>query len=161
MQEIKFKINEIQWYLEIVDMNDKGLKIEEGDYRVATIHYEEATIYVQKELFEADESLTRQVLIHEIVHAYQSSYGMLQIEWSEEIVADFIAAHIKSILRTYYEITSEIERSNFEQIKKRIENEYSPKYIAEDVNEYEFWKEIDDWDNYMEIEGNKHIPIID
>ena len=160
MQEIKFKINGIEWYLEIVDINDKGLKIEEGDYRVATIHYEETTIYVQEELFEADESLIRQVLIHEIVHAYQSSYGMLQIEWSEEIVADFIAAHIKSILRTYYEITSEIERDNFEKIRQRIEqieSKYSPKHMAEEKRFIEC--NADDVDNMFELYN--HIPRID
>jgi predicted metal-dependent hydrolase len=137
MQEIKFKINGMQWYLEIVDANDKGLKIGD-DYRIATTHYEEAVIYVQEELFEADESLIRQVLIHEIVHAYQMSYGMLQIEWSEEIVADFIAAHIKSILRTYYEIMSEINN-----------NEYEPKHMAEDYEEY---RPIVNWNFLSDIE---------
>jgi len=118
MKEIKFKVNNIEWTIEIVEYNDENLKMEENDYRMSVTHYNEAKIYVQKEVFDSDESLIRTILMHEITHAYELSYGMLQVFWDNEIVADFIGVHGKSILETYYEIMGKIMA---EENKKKYE----------------------------------------
>ena len=45
-----------------------------------------------------DDSL-KYTLYHEITHAYIESYGLLQVDWNDEIVADFVANYMIDILK--------------------------------------------------------------
>ena len=154
--DIKFRVNGIEWKIKIVDMNDEALKMGADDYRAGITHYSEGTVYIQREMIEGEESLLRTLLLHELVHVYQMSYGMLQVMWDTEVVADFVSVHIKNIMRTYYEIMVDINKiKKSDCLKEILDNQekefieynikYKPKHMAEDFIE----------------ENMEHIPRID
>ena len=65
-------------------------------------------------------------MIHEIVHAYIDAYGLLQIDWNDEIVADFVANYMIDIFQTIEEISNKLRKVviNNETYKKK-NNQYN------------------------------------
>lgn len=69
-------------------------------------NYETLTIYLRKQV--CDQSLER-TLIHEIVHAYCYSYGLLFFEsYDREQLCEFLAHNILNIIKCYDEAIKEL-----------------------------------------------------
>ena len=70
-------------------------------------NYETLTIYLRKQV--CDQSLDR-TLIHEIIHAYCYSYGLLFFEnYNAEQLCEFIAHNLKNINDCYKEAIRELD----------------------------------------------------
>lgn len=91
---IKININNIDYIFKIVEWNDERLKMEDGDFHFGVTNFKDKEIYIANNL---SEQTKRTTIIHEITHAFIDSFGMLQIDWNDEIVADFISAHLDNI----------------------------------------------------------------
>lgn len=99
---MKFTINNFEY--EIVEVNkfDKNLKIEYNDYRWGICDYKQRKIYLWKNLSFINK---KQTLIHEVTHAFIEAYGFYQVKFNNEIVCDFVAAHldeIQKIINAYF-----------------------------------------------------------
>lgn len=99
---MKIKINQNTYTILWVSNKDKRLEIEDGDYRSGITDFKKKEIYIANNL---NEDSHRYTLIHELTHAIMDSYGFLQVEWNDEIVADFMAIYIYEIAK----ITRKIE----------------------------------------------------
>lgn len=87
---MKLKINNYEYELLFVDNNDEHLDVGDNDYRSGITDFREKKIYIAKNLNNDSHSYT---LKHELTHAIIDSYGFLQVEWNDEIVADFMAIY--------------------------------------------------------------------
>jgi hypothetical protein len=86
--------------------NGKLIDPEDGRIHWGITRFEEKGIYIRNDL---DKPTIKKVLIHELVHAFADSYGFGQVEWTEEIVADFfeqylqdISSCVQDVLREYF-----------------------------------------------------------
>lgn len=91
---MKLKINNFEYKLYFVEWNDEKLKIEDNDYRSGMTYFKEKEIYIANNLKKDSYNYT---LKHELTHAIIDSYGFLQIQWDDEIVADFMAIYSKTL----------------------------------------------------------------
>ena len=91
---MKLQINNFEYTLYFVDWNDEHLKIDDNDYRSGMTYFKEKEIYIANNLKNDSYAYT---LNHELTHAIIDSYGFLQVDWNDEIVADFMAIY-KSVL---------------------------------------------------------------
>ena len=105
--ECKVKINNIDYGIKVIDWDDERLRMPDGDYHFGVTNFKEKEIYIANNL--KDETMTN-TLIHELTHAFIDSYGLLQVEWNDEIVADFMGAHLENIVNTLQEISDEMTR---------------------------------------------------
>lgn len=103
--ECTVRINNIDYVLKIIKWNDERLRMPDGDFHFGVTNMKEKEIYIANNL---PEQTLENTLRHEIIHAYIDAYGMLQVEWNDEIIADFIAAHFKNIIITLEIITNKI-----------------------------------------------------
>lgn len=116
MKRSKVKINNYEYKVCIVGPNNDKLMMPDGKYHCGVTHYIENEIYIANNL--PSETFIN-VLIHELTHAYIDSYGMSQVEWTEEIVADFVGTYLRNILETLGEIQKQLEREERKRWKKR------------------------------------------
>lgn len=93
-QKVEFNIYRFDWVLEIVDKTNENLIGEDDRIHSGITDFVNKRIYIRKDL---NYDSFRYTLFHELVHAFIDSYGMLQVEWNDEIVADFVAIHITTI----------------------------------------------------------------
>ena len=91
---MKLQINNFEYTLYFVDWNDEHLKFDDNDYRSGMTYFKEKEIYIANNLKNDSYAYT---LNHELTHAIIDSYGFLQVDWNDEIVADFMAIY-KNIL---------------------------------------------------------------
>ena len=105
--ECKVKINNIDYGIKVIDWDDERLRMPDGDYHFGVTNFKEKEIYIANNL--KDETMTN-TLIHELTHAFIDSYGLLQVEWNDEIVADFMGAHLENIVNTLQEISDEMTK---------------------------------------------------
>lgn len=91
---MKLKINNFEYELLFVDNNDECLNVGDNDYRSGITDFREKKIYIANNLKKDSYNYT---LKHELTHAIIDSYGFLQVEWNDEIVADFMAIYSKKI----------------------------------------------------------------
>lgn len=93
-----FEINGLKWKLLDVDANSERLKVDGKDCFGVT-RYRSLEICIDRE---QPKELYRQVLIHEIVHAFTFSFGVHLVanEETEESVCDFAGAHFDEIMKT-------------------------------------------------------------
>jgi len=96
---MKLQINNFEYELYFVDWDDEHLKIDDNDYRSGMTYFKEKEIYIANNLKNDSYKYT---LMHELTHAIIDSYGFLQVEWNDEIVADFMAIY-KNILNELIE----------------------------------------------------------
>lgn len=89
---MKIKINNFKYELIFVDNKDKNLDVGDNDYRSGITDFRKKKIYIANNL--ENDSLDY-TLKHELTHAIIDSYGFLQVEWNDEIVADFMAIYSK------------------------------------------------------------------
>lgn len=115
---IQVKIHNNIYNVHLVNEHSKYLVMDDGEAHSGVIDFVTKDIYIRNDL--NDDSL-KYTLYHEITHAYIESYGLLQVDWNDEIVADFVANYMIDILGTIDEITSKLRRVviNYETNKKK------------------------------------------
>lgn len=96
---MKFKVNYFEYEILELDSHDERLKID-NDYHWGICSYKDRKIYINKDLNFINK---KETLIHEVTHAFIEAYGFLQVNLTDEIVSDFVAAHIFNILRVINE----------------------------------------------------------
>ena len=98
---MKIKINNFEYEIYFVEWNDEHLKIDDNDYRCGMTYFKDKRIYIANNLKKDSYDYT---LKHELTHAIIDSYGFLQIEWDDEIVADFMAIYSNVLNEILYKI---------------------------------------------------------
>ena len=98
---MKIQINNFEYEIYFVEWNDEHLKIDDNDYRSGMTYFKDKRIYIANNLKKDSYDYT---LKHELTHAIIDSYGFLQIEWNDEIVADFMAIYINVLNEIFYKI---------------------------------------------------------
>lgn len=118
---INIKINNFDYKIIFVKEKDDRLLMN-NSYHSGITDFIKKEIYIQEDLPEQSRTYT---LMHEITHAVIDSFGMLQIEWNDEIVADFFATYMP----VYTDICDQIEK---QQNKRNSDILYK---IVKDLNE--------------------------
>lgn len=94
---MKIKINNVEWRVFFVDKTHTELVDDNGEqvsYGVACLR--ECEIYIDREL---SKDYMRQIITHELMHAFAFSYRESIEQESEEKICDFIAAHFDELKR--------------------------------------------------------------
>lgn len=124
MENIKFivKVHRTDWEINLVEPTNENLLMEDGQYHCGVTFYVEKKIYINKEL---NKQTFDNTLLHELTHAFIESYGLMQIEWQDENVADFVGYYFFDILEKYSQTIEEISEKDagkkFEKLKKILE----------------------------------------
>ncbi len=115
---MQVKIHNNIYNIHLINKNSKYLVMDDGEVHSGVTDFITKDIYIRNDL---NDSSLKYTLYHEITHAYIESYGLLQIDWNDEIVADFVANYMIDILETIDEITSKLRRVviNYETNKKK------------------------------------------
>lgn len=92
------ELNENRYAVKIVKYDDENLLMEDGDYHFGVTDFNKKIIYIADNL---SNSAFKYTLLHEITHAVIDSFGFLQVEWNDEIVADFMANYSTMIADKY------------------------------------------------------------
>lgn len=116
MIECKVKINEYNYKVRVVGWNNSHLLMRDGEYHFGVTDYKEKVIWLANNL---PEEAFINTLLHEVTHAYIDSYGMLQVKWDDEIVADFLSTHVISMGRTLESIANQMEKEERRNAKRR------------------------------------------
>lgn len=90
---VKFKVRNLDYTLHIVDTNNENL-ILDGVSRAGIAYRKECKIYIVNDL---KPQMFARVLLHELSHAFIYASGMVQVEWNEENVADFIENNFEDL----------------------------------------------------------------
>ena len=98
---MEVKLNTFNYKIKIVDRDYEGLLMPDGYYRFGVTNFKDKEIYIANNL--KDKTMAN-TLIHELTHAFIDSYGFLQVEWNDEIVADFVATYLEKIIEALTEI---------------------------------------------------------
>lgn len=94
---MKITINNVEWRVFFVDKTHTELVDDNGEqvsYGVACLR--ECEIYIDREL---SKDYMRQIITHELMHAFAFSYRESIEQESEEKICDFIAAHFDELKR--------------------------------------------------------------
>ena len=95
------KINNLRYKVKIVEEDNKHLKMEDGYYHFGVCDMKEKVIYLMERL---PEGTLEYVIRHELVHAYLDSYGFLQVNYTDEIIADIVATYMRNLNIDYFKI---------------------------------------------------------
>lgn len=98
---MEIKINNNVYKVIFLGSKDERLELENGDYRCGMTDFVKKEIYINKEM--CWDSM-RYTILHELSHAYIESYGMLQVEFTDEVVCDYIGNYMLNILGDYERI---------------------------------------------------------
>lgn len=98
--KIKFKVRNLEYTLNIVEPEDEHLLLNDY-YRGGLTNRRTSNIFLSNDL---SPQIRKRVLLHELTHAYIYATGMLQTEWQEENVADFIENNFEEIQWNYEHI---------------------------------------------------------
>lgn len=93
LNNVDFEIHGLKWWVSCVPEDNEGLKPDiEGESILGRTFYKTCHIYIDKDL---QPTLFRQILLHELLHAFTFSYGvhLKADETDEEVIADFFGAH--------------------------------------------------------------------
>lgn len=114
---MQVKIHNNIYNIHLINKNSKYLVMDDEVHSGVT-DFITKDIYIRNDL---NDSSLKYTLYHEITHAYIESYGLLQIDWNDEIVADFIANYMIDIFETIDEISNKLRRVviNYETNKKK------------------------------------------
>lgn len=97
----EIEINNNIYLIKTVPQNDENLLMDDGEYHSGVTDFYNKIIFINQDLHSY---ALRYTLLHEITHAMIDSYGFMQVDWNNEIVADFIANNIY----TAYDIMDKI-----------------------------------------------------
>ena len=92
------ELNNNRYAVKIVKYDDENLLMDDGDYHFGVTDFKDKIIYIADNL---SNSAFKNTLLHEITHAVIDSFGFLQVEWNDEIVADFMANYSTMIADKY------------------------------------------------------------
>lgn len=93
------KINNIPWIVKMVKRDNKNMNPTTDEMYLGLCNYEASTIRIRKGM---TKEVTRQTLIHELVHAFLFSHG-ISVN-GDEAMCDFIGSHADSIIKIANEI---------------------------------------------------------
>lgn len=102
---MELKIHNNTYNLYFVDEHDDRLLMPDNEYHTGVTNFTKKEIYIRNNL---NVDSYRYTVVHELTHAIIDSYGLLQVDWNDEIVADFIANYYYDII----EILTKIEDMN-------------------------------------------------
>ena len=97
---MKLKINNNTYKILIVDKEDERVIIDNYSHSGLT-DFILKEIYIRNDL--NDDSL-RYTIIHELTHAYLESYGFLQVDYTDEIIADITGNYLINIYNDYNKV---------------------------------------------------------
>ena len=120
MKKCKVRINNYEYKVCIVGPDNDKLIYNDGKYHCGMTHFVQKEIYIANNL--PNETFLN-VLIHELIHAYIDSYGMSQVEWNEEIIADFVGTYLLNIYETLGEIQKQLDVEERKKCKKKTGKE--------------------------------------
>ena len=101
---LSIKINNFDYKIIFVKEKDDRLLMN-NSYHSGITDFIKKEIYIQEDLPFQTMNYT---LMHELTHAVIDSFGMLQVEWNDEIVADFVAIY----LPVFTDICRQIEKQS-------------------------------------------------
>lgn len=101
-------LNNDRYTIEVVEPDNENLLFE-GKYRTGVTYFVDKTIYIANNL---NKYTLKYTLLHEITHAVIDSFGFLQVDWTEEVVADFMANYSTMIADNYNYIIGIMEGYN-------------------------------------------------
>lgn len=101
------ELNENEYQIKIVKPDDENLLMEDGDYHFGVTDFKDKIIYIADNL---NSYSLKYTLLHELTHAVMDSFGFLQVEWNDEIVADFMANYSSMIAHKYNYIITIMEK---------------------------------------------------
>lgn len=107
---MKIKINNNEYNIHFVEKSHEKLLMNDEEYHSGVTYFTDKEIYIRKDL---NPHSLRYTLIHEITHALIDSYGFLQVDWNDEIVADFIGNHLPTIGEIYNKITDDLLKKGY------------------------------------------------
>ena len=90
------EINNWKYEIYVVEEDDDVLQMDDGYYHSGVTDMKEQRIYLQKGLNEQQMWYT---VVHELTHAYLQAYGLLQVEYTDEVIADIMGIYGKNILK--------------------------------------------------------------
>jgi hypothetical protein len=119
----KIKIHNNEYEIIFVSNKDDNLLMSDGEYHSGVTDFRNKKIYIADNLNKYSYCYT---LLHELTHAIIDSYGLLQVDWNDEIVADFIGNYYITICNLLDNIVNDYKKENkketFEKFIKK-ENE--------------------------------------
>jgi hypothetical protein len=95
------EINNWKYEINVVREDDEILLMEDGYHHSGVTDLKEQKIYLQKGLNEQQMWYT---VVHELTHAYLQAYGFLQVEYTDEIIADIMGIYGKNIQKDAAEV---------------------------------------------------------
>ena len=95
---MKIDLNENIYEVKIVEYNNENLLMDDGTYHFGVTDFKDKIMYIADNL---SNSAFKNTLLHEITHAVIDSFGFLQVDWTEEVVADFMANYSTMIADKY------------------------------------------------------------
>lgn len=104
LNNVDLEINGLKWWVSCVPEDNEGLKPgNEGEVIFGRTFYKTCHIYMDKDL---QPTLFRQILLHELLHAFSFSYGvhLKADESDEEVIADFFGAHADEMVEAANQI---------------------------------------------------------
>lgn len=102
---MKIIINKWEYEITLVKEDDEILKMDDGFYHSGITDLKEQKIYIQRGLNSQQLWYT---VVHELTHAYLQAYGMLQVDYTDEIVADIMGIYGKDIIENAKEVITHI-----------------------------------------------------
>lgn len=115
---LEIKIHNYKYKIIFAKEKDERLLMEDGSYHSGVTDFIKKEIYIREDL--SDQALTY-TINHEITHAIIDSYGMLQVEWNDEIVADFIAVHLQTFQNIFEQINEQDKKNKSNDFYKILE----------------------------------------
>ena len=105
---MKITINNMTWSVVFVSQNDMPIK--HGNEELLSLGYTsygDLKIYINKDV---DEQVMHKSLIHELTHAYISSFGFTFVTMTEEIICEFMSYYSTSINQLLKAIVEQLEK---------------------------------------------------
>ena len=93
---MKVKVKNYDYEIIEVESNNQNLIGDDNNYHWGICDYKQRKIFLMNDL---DLKNKRNVLIHEVSHAFIEAYGFLQVKLNDEIMSDFIASYSEDILK--------------------------------------------------------------
>ena len=104
MKPIKFKARDFEFEVIKTYWNDENLMIDDS-FRAGITRLREGKIYLSND---TSPEVLKRVLLHEITHAFIFVNGMKQVNFTEEVVADFIESNYFEIQKVYEKVSKEL-----------------------------------------------------
>lgn len=97
---MRLEINNNTYRIYFVESDDENLLLEDT-YHSGITNFQTKSIYIDKYL---NEDSMKYTIIHELTHAYLDSYGFLQVDLNDEIVADIFGNYLPNIYEDYQNV---------------------------------------------------------